>query len=119
MQIRCHAGNPAVKMQHWLKDLHTGGEPFSASFENMLRKSSVRQPDGKSVAESLARKEAREEAGRRSSNSSIEGSEREIGVPLHQSHSAEEKHFLPAGGRGQVDLQSLLCVIKMWHARPI
>ena len=96
-------------MQHWLKDLHTGGEPFSASFENMLRKSSVRQPDGKSVAKSLARKEGREETGHRSRNSSIEGSGRDAGVPSHQGHSAEEKHCSPAGDCGQVDLQPSLC----------
>ena len=98
-------------MQHWLKDLHTGGEPFSASFENMLRKSSVRQPDGKSVAETLPRKEARDEADCSSSNPSAEHNQGGMKVPSHQSHIVEKKHLSQAGVRSQVDLQ--IFIMKM------
>ena len=58
MGVGSDAGNPALKMQHWLKDISSGREPFSETFENMLRKGSVKQPDHKPVSETLARKEA-------------------------------------------------------------
>lgn len=45
-------------MQHWLKDISSSSDPFGETFENMLRKSSVKQPDNKPVTETLARKEA-------------------------------------------------------------
>lgn len=88
-EIGCITGNPALKMQHWLKDISSSSDPLSETFENMLRKSSVKQPDNKPVAVTLARKEAREAADRPTSQSAAVGSGHSADMPSHTSPAAE------------------------------
>ena len=65
-----YTGNPALKMQHWLKTIDSKIDPFcespedvqhkksSEDFDDMLRKKSVQQPDGSPVSKTLATKKA-------------------------------------------------------------
>lgn len=42
-----HSGNPAQKMQHWLKGVSPASAPFSQSFEDLLRVNSGKKSSQK------------------------------------------------------------------------
>jgi len=89
-------------MQHWLKDISSSSDPFSETFENMLRKSSVKQPDGKPVAVTVASKEAREEADHGNSQSPAQARRQSAEVPSSSSDAEEKQSFTQAGHTLQV-----------------
>jgi hypothetical protein len=78
-------------MQHWLRDISSSSDPFGETFENMLRKSSVKQPDNRPVAVTLAQKRAREEHDLCTSHAPAQESRQETEASLN--HSAESTTF--------------------------